>query len=137
MRKWNQIFNIFTTLMETRNCWYFNRNFTGTFRLNDGFGWRYIRLSCYLKAAWNIHVVIEIGSALALFSGYLMYFGRMERKVKLDPIKCTIIPDAFYISGYHWISLDSWGMLYLLRYHMFDHPICHICIDKCSTEINF
>ena len=78
----------------------------------------YVRKSWDLMVAWNSPIVIEIGSELTIFSWYLMYFGILERKVKHDPIKCTIIQDAFYISGYHWISLDSWGMSYLLRYHI-------------------
>ena len=60
MRKWNQIFNVFTALMKTRNCGCFNEIFNGTVGLDHSIGFKYIRLNWGLKAAWNGEVVIEI-----------------------------------------------------------------------------
>jgi hypothetical protein len=53
MRKWNQIFNIFTALMKTRNCGYFKEILNGTVGLVHGIGLISIRLSWDLMAAWN------------------------------------------------------------------------------------
>jgi len=60
MRKWNQIFNIFTASMETGNCGYFNETLNGALGLDHSIGFKYIRLNWGLKAAWNGEVVIEI-----------------------------------------------------------------------------
>jgi hypothetical protein len=53
-------FQYFTTLMEYGNYGYFNDTSNGTVGLDHGIGFKYIRLSWDLKAAWNGRVVIEI-----------------------------------------------------------------------------